>query len=160
MVARYRQLTGKSLDFPPNTCPGELIPLIKDEIDRRWAALSWRQKVKLVAYKEDNVWRTQPYAEWAGDLGLIWASLLRIMSAVGAVCVFLGIVLRARRHGDLVRVFFGLTPILVCLGVACAVAIAEGRSRYGLVAQCMLPVYGAGVLGLPICTDKKGSDDV
>ena len=154
MAARYKQLTGKTIDIQPNTCPSELVPLIRDEIDRRWASLTFRQKILLIAYKQDSVWRTQPYVQWAGFIGLVLGCLLRSMIAVGAIAAFLSVFANARRYIDIPRSLFALAPLIVCLGIACAVAFAEGRPRYGIVFLCLFPVYGTSMWGIPIVTSK------
>ena len=126
-------------------CPAQLVPYIREEIARRWAALSLREKVKFVLVKERLPWR-HPLVR-SGQIPCKSKEKLRnydILPSISLLACFIGMIVYFRRemksdaNGE---TMLRLVPLLYVFGIFCMIAIAESNIRYGVIALVMLPVY-------------------
>ena len=150
MLERYRKdhagdPDGGKLELKPMHCPAELIPYIKAEISRRWATLSFLEKVRFVMVKEWLPWNN-PYTG-RGEvpdkrLGRILVSDILTTLAILLCCVGLieritGVI-RGRSSGDLL---LQCIPLLFLFGIVCTIAVAESCIRHGTIALLICPLY-------------------
>ena len=126
-------------------CPDQLVPYIREEIARRWAALSLLEKVKFVLVKERLPWRF-PLVH-SGQIPCKKREKLRsydMLPAISLLACLVGLTMYFRRemksdaNGE---TMLRLVPLLYVFGIFCMIAIAESNIRYGVIALLMLPVY-------------------
>jgi len=126
-------------------CPNELIPYIKQEISRRWGALSTMEKLRFMIDKNWFPWNT-PYAGKGQvpekqilrtiryDIATIIAILICLFGLARSVHLLKN---RPLEHVDIVRAI----PLLYLFGMVCVIAIAESNIRYGVIALLVCPLY-------------------
>ena len=162
---RYAEATGVKITFPRCTCPEEFVPLIKEEISRRWNDMPLSVKGKFVLKKERHCWANARAVDamFAGKRGL--AMLARALDfalhCILAAAAFLTLWRFLRwtslfgvGEDDRSRMLFSLVPIIYCVGVACIIAVAESNSRYRLVASFLLTPYLASLFKW--CVQRTG----
>ena len=150
MLERYRKdhagdPDGGKIELKPMHCPTELIPYIKAEISRRWAALSFWEKVRFVMVKEWLPWNN-PYTG-RGEvpdqrMGRILVSdilttLAILLCCIGLIERIIG-VMRERSSGD---ALLQCIPLLYLFGIVCTMAVAESCIRHGTIALLICPLY-------------------
>ena len=164
---RYEEATGVKLEIRPCECPAELIPYIRDEISRRWRAMSLGQMLKFISAKERHVFRIdRPCVSNSHPVAMKFyngmETILGIAFSVATLLFFWHVMCRLAGGRPLLEpdrmmpVLFSLAPILYSIGVACVVAIAEANVRYGLIWIVFLPVYASGWL----CTNAMRQGQV
>ena len=158
ILARYAKDSGRQIHLEASTCPTVLVPYIKKEIGRRWQAMSWCQKIKLIARKQRHTWCPERHIGWAKPYGKGPSFVLKFVFAFGACVVFWGWCRRMflLKTADLAGAMVLLAPVMLCCGIAAVVSVAEAHPRYGQIAAALVfPLYGAGWLGrLPGSTAK------
>ena len=126
-------------------CPAPLVPYIREEIARRWAALSLLGKVRFVLAKERLPWR-HPLVR-SGQIPCKSKVKLRnydMLPSISLLACLVGLTVYFRRemtsdaNGE---TLLRLVPLLYVFGIFCMIAIAESNIRYGVIALLMLPVY-------------------
>lgn len=161
ILRRCEAATGVKIKLRPGECPAELIPYIRDEISRRWKAMSSWQMMKFVVAKERHVFArvnkinrpdvpcvNAPTANLAQGVD----GTLKVVLSAAALLLLWGTLRRTAIERPLkasertMPGLFSLAPMLYCIGVACVVAVAEANGRYGLVWSAFLPVYAGGWL--------------
>ena len=126
-------------------CPAPLVPYIREEIARRWAALTFWGKVKFVLVKERLPWR-HPLVR-SGQIPCKSKEKLRnydILPSISLLACFVGMIVYFRREMKSAatgETMLRLVPLLYVFGIFCMIAIAESNIRYGVIALLMLPVY-------------------
>ena len=126
-------------------CPAPLVPYIREEIARRWAALTFWEKVKFVLVKERLPWR-HPLVR-SGQIPCKIKTKLRnydILPTISLLACLVGMVVYFRRetkNAATGETMLRLVPLLYVFGIFCMIAIAESNIRYGVIALVMLPVY-------------------
>ena len=150
MFERYRKdhagdPDGGRLERKPMHCPAELVPYIKEEISRRWAALSFSQKVRFVIVKEWLPWNN-PYTgrgevpdSHIGRILLsdILTTLVIFFCCIGLIERIIDVI-RGREFGD---ALLQCIPLLYLFGIVCTIAVAESCIRHGTIALLICPLY-------------------
>ena len=126
-------------------CPAPLVPYIRKEIARRWAAMSLLEKVKFVLVKERLPWR-HPLVRSGQTPCKIKATLriYDILPSISLLACLIGLsvyFLREMKSDANGETMLRLVPLLYVFGIFCMIAIAESNIRYGVIALVMLPVY-------------------
>ena len=145
----YRRGTGKELEFRQNHCPPELVPLIREEIRRRWASMSFSGKVRHVFSKEAYSWQTV-WTPLPGTLPAKLHALFKTAVWLAAAWSLLSLARRMRTvpcvaPADLLRVL----PVLYLLGMFACIVLVEANFRYSWCANVFLPLYFGAAASLP-----------
>ena len=168
MFARYRQdhandPNGGTLERKPMFCPKELVPYIREEISRRWAALSTLEKIQFVLVKERLPWRN-PYV---GKGQFPEKKLLKALyyDAIPTLTLVLCLIGLFHRLKQVIRNDYApsgtdvvqLVPILYLFGIVSMIAIAESNIRYGVIALLICPLYAFSPMPSQKshCTDSR-----
>lgn len=137
----YRRETGIELEFRQNHCPPELVPLIRDEIRRRWASMTFADKVQHVFAKEAYSWQIT----WTPLPGTVPAKLHAVFKVAVWLAAGWTLLALARRMrtvacpapADLLRAL----PVLYLLGMSACIVLVEANMRYSWSANVFLPLY-------------------
>lgn len=169
ILERYREVTGLTPLMRRQTCPEELIPYIREEISRRWKAMSLLQIVKFVLLKERHVFaqvdRLDASCGARQEHAVVWAiasavaDLIRILCCVSVLIYIMRKIPRAcnAKPNDeyTATVLFNLSPVLYCVGIVFMVAIAESNGRYGLIWTVFMSIYSFAIVNYWI---QKGAN--
>ena len=143
---RYEHRTGRKIELPPNQCPEELIPLIKEEMSTRIKQMTPSKFLKLI-------FRKHRYA-WANTLLLDSDRYkLRHATRLSKCCIFmLGIwaLVVAKKDEYLV-----ILPSLYIIGVFMMMSIAEANDRYCWIVGIFIPLVCGLVLHRGALGDSK-----
>ena len=136
---------GGRLERKPMHCPAELVPYIKDEISRRWAALSLWEKVWFVVAKEWLPWNN-PYTGRGetpdSRIGRILLSDILTTAAILFCCMgLIERIIDVVRGGASGDALLQCIPLLYLFGIVCTIAVAESCIRHGTIALLICPLY-------------------
>lgn len=132
---------GRKFHYELGMCPKEAVPIIREEIARRWKSMTKLEMVMFIIEKEIWDWSgfgvdfrmksfaTRCFAYFANHAIPLLVSLLALLSFL----YFL-------RNGCDIET---LAPLLIVAGVAAVLAITESLPRYGMIMEVLFPIYAA-----------------
>ena len=144
---RYAALSGSEQRMVPRhmTCPSELVPLIKEEISRRWREMSSLQICKLVFHKEVRTWNIS--RKWTIHFNRWWFGVDAILNVILSIATFLGLLctfrMSQRMRCPSYELLLAVAPMIYIMAVFAIVFVVEGNNKYGVIAHVMLPLCAA-----------------
>lgn len=132
---------GREFHYELGVCPKEVVPIIREEIARRWKSMTTRELVAFILEKE--IW------DWGGSRVSFCANSFEkkcfayfanhTMSILVSILTLLCFLKFLRGGCDIEM----LAPLLIVAGIAVVLAITESLPRYGMIMEVLFPIYAA-----------------